>query len=69
MLTIYFGIFMFGMILSLCYKAYTRIQSEEPPFSEQEFALLIALAIGVMMALEAGAQIVYRTSVIDTFIF
>lgn len=69
MLNIYFGIFMFGMILSLCYKAYTRIQAEEPPFTEQEFALLIALAIGVLMALEAGAQLVYRTSIIDTLIF
>lgn len=69
MLNIYFGIFMFGMILSLCYKAYTRIQEEEPPFTEQEFALLFALAIGVIMALEAGALSVYHTSVIESFIF
>ncbi|MCQ2359206.1 MAG: hypothetical protein MJ055_03975 [Phascolarctobacterium sp.] len=69
MLNIYFGIFMFGMMLSLCYKAYTRVQAEEPPFTEQEFALLMALAIGVMMALEAGSQLVYRTSVLDTLIF
>lgn len=69
MLNIYFGIFMFGMILSMCFKAYTRIKAEEAPFTEQEFALLIALVIGVMLALEAGSQLVYRASIVENFIF
>lgn len=69
MLNIYFGIFMLGMVLSLCLKAYKRVKAEEPPFTEQEFALIIALAIGILMALEAGSQLVYRSSVINTFFF
>ncbi|MDO4178562.1 MAG: hypothetical protein Q4D21_05150 [Phascolarctobacterium sp.] len=69
MLNIYFGLFMLGMIVSICLRAYKRIQAEEAPFTEQEFALLIALAIGVMMALEAGSLNVYHASVMDTFFF
>ena len=72
MLNIYFGLFMLGMLISLCYKAFKNLTTDEEAeelLTDREFALLIALAIGVLIAFEMGAREVYRTSVLESWIF
>lgn len=64
MLNLLFALFMFGMLIVLCAKAITRAIRQQQPLSSKEAALLIALSLGCMLALNAGASAVYRTQLI-----
>lgn len=64
MLNLLFALFMFGMLIVLCVKAITRAIKQQQPLSSKEAALLIALSLGCMLALNAGASAVYRTQLI-----
>ena len=60
MLNILFALFLFGMLLSLCVKAFMRALNDQEPLSVKETALLVALAIGCLTALGAGVNAVYH---------
>lgn len=61
MLNILFALFLFGMLLVLCGKAIHRASKQQQPLNSREAALLIALSLGCLIALSAGASAVYRT--------
>ncbi len=60
MLNILFALFLFGMLVTLCVKALWRALNNREPLSAKETALLVALAIGCLLALSAGSSAVYR---------
>lgn len=62
MYNIWFGVFLFGMLVSNSIRIFRRAVNEEVAASPQEYALLLALAIGSMIALQKGAQSVYGVS-------
>lgn len=64
MLNILFALFLFGMLVSLCIKAFMRALNNQEPLNAKEAALLVALSIGCLVALSAGANAVYRTPLI-----
>ncbi|WP_299449280.1 hypothetical protein [uncultured Phascolarctobacterium sp.] len=64
MLNILFALFLFGMLVVLCAKAFTRALRSEQPLNSKEAALLIALSIGCLAALNAGVNAVYHTQLI-----
>lgn len=64
MLNILFALFMFGMLLVLCGKAINRMLHQQQPLNSKEAALLIALSLGCLIALNAGASAVYRTQLL-----
>lgn len=64
MLNLLFALFMFGMLIVLCGKAIMRALNQQQPLNSKEAALLIALSIGCLIALNAGASAVYRTQLI-----
>ncbi len=61
MLNILFALFLFGMLVVLCGKAINRASKQQQPLNSKEAALLIALSLGCLIALSAGASAVYRT--------
>ncbi len=64
MLNLLFALFLFGMLVTLCSKAIVRALNQQQPLNSKEAALLIALSLGCMIALNAGASAVYRTQLI-----
>ncbi|MDY4920872.1 MAG: hypothetical protein SO119_07380 [Phascolarctobacterium sp.] len=64
MLNILFALFLFGMLVTLCAKAFMRAMKEEQPLNSKEAALLVALAVGSLIALSAGASSVYHVQLI-----
>ncbi len=63
MLNILFALFLFGMLVVLCGKAINRALKQQQPLNSKEAALLIALSLGCLIALSAGASAVYRTQI------
>lgn len=61
MLNIFFALFMFGMLVVLCIKAIFRALKNQKPLHTKEAALLIALSIGCLLALNAGVSSVFHT--------
>lgn len=61
MLNIFFALFMFGMLVVLCAKAIFRALKQQKPLYTKEIALLVALAIGCLLALNAGVSSVFHT--------
>lgn len=59
MYNIYFALFLFGMLVTNSIRIFHRAIKEEQPASAQEYAMLIALAIGSMIALQLGCKAVY----------
>ena len=64
MLNILFALFLFGMLVTLCIKAVSRVRLQQEPLNSKETALLVALSIGCLLALNAGVSAVYRTQII-----
>ena len=65
MLNICFALFLFGMLFTLCLKAFNRARLQQQPLNSKETALLIALSLGCMLALNAGVSAVYRMQLIS----
>ena len=61
MLNIFFALFLFGMLVVLCAKAIIRVLNKQQPLNTKEAALLIALSIGCLLALNAGVSSVFHT--------
>lgn len=59
MYNIFFALFLFGMLISNSVRIFHRAVTDEIPATTQEYALLIALAVGCMIALQLGARSVY----------
>lgn len=64
MLNIFFALFLFGMLVVLCAKAIIRAINKQQPLNTKETALLIALSIGCLLALNAGVSAVFHTQLI-----
>lgn len=64
MLNIIFSLFLFGMLLSLCIRAFIRVRNGEQPLNTNELALLVALSLGCLAALTAGVSAVYHTQLL-----
>ncbi len=64
MLNIFFALFLFGMLVVLCAKAIIRVLNKQQPLNTKEAALLIALSIGCLLALNAGVSSVFHTQLI-----
>lgn len=62
MFNIFFALFLFGMLISNSVRIFYRAVNEEIPATPQEYALLLALTIGCMIALQFGARAVYGVS-------
>lgn len=65
MLNILFALFLFGMLITLCRRIFKRAFSEQQSITMQEIALLVALSIGCLAALHAGAAAVYRAQLLS----
>ena len=65
MLKILFALFLFGMLVTLCIRVFTRAVRQEQPVNSKEAALLVALSLGCLLALNAGASAVYHTQLIS----
>lgn len=59
MYNIYFALFLFGMLVTNSIRIFHRAIKEEQPATAQEYAMLIALAVGSMIALQLGCKAVY----------
>ena len=59
MYNIYFALFLFGMLVTNSIRIFRRAINEEQPATAQEYAMLLALAIGSMIALQLGCKAVY----------
>lgn len=59
MYNIFFALFLFGMLIANSIRIFRRAINEEIPATSQEYALLLALTIGCMIALNLGAKSVY----------
>lgn len=64
MLNIFFALFLFGMLVVLCAKAIIRVLNKQQPLNTKEAALLIALSIGCLLALNAGVSSVFHTQLV-----
>lgn len=64
MYNLLFALFLFGMLISLCSRALARAMRHETPLREREAALIVALSIGCLAALQAGTAAVYRMQLI-----
>ncbi|WP_293736674.1 hypothetical protein [uncultured Phascolarctobacterium sp.] len=53
------------MLVTLCLKAFNRARLQQQPLNSKETALLIALSLGCMLALNAGVSAVYRMQLIS----
>jgi hypothetical protein len=62
MLNIFFSLFLLGMLVVLCGKAIRRAMHQ--PLNSKEAALLIALSLGCLFALNAGVSAVYKTQLL-----
>ena len=62
MLNIFFSLFLLGMLVVLCGKAIRRAMHQQQPLNSKEAALLIALSLGCLFALNAGVSAVYKTT-------
>ena len=62
MYNIFFALFLFGMLVTNSIRIFKRALNEDTPATAQEYALLLALAIGCMIALQKGAHSVYGVS-------
>lgn len=65
MYNLLFALFLFGMLISLCSKALTRALRQEVPLNGREAALMVALSIGCLAALQVGAAAVYRAPLLS----
>lgn len=54
MINILFAIFLFGVLCAICAKGIYRAIKYKQSLSSQEYALLTALAISIIIALYAG---------------
>ena len=63
MLNIFFSLFLLGMLVVLCGKAIRRAMHQQP-LNSKEAALLIALSLGCLFALNAGVSAVYKTQLL-----
>lgn len=54
MLNLFFALFLFGALCFLCFRALYRVIKYRRGFTVQEFALVIALFIGTLLALHMG---------------
>lgn len=61
MLNILFACFLFGMLIARCIRVFRRAAAEKAGMTVQELAFMIALAIGSLIALNAGSMAVYHT--------
>lgn len=59
MYNIFFGLFLFGMLVANSIRIFRRALKEDVPATSQEYAMLLALAIGSMIALQLGCKAVY----------
>jgi len=64
MYNIYFALFLFGMLVTNSIRIFRRALNEEVPATAQEYALLLALAVGCMIALARGAKSVYGVNLL-----
>lgn len=64
MLNIFFSLFLLGMLIVLCGKAISRAMHQQQPLNSKEAALLIALSLGCLFALNAGVSAVYKTQLL-----
>jgi|GEM_PF-208603 len=64
MLNIFFSLFLLGMLIVLCGKAISRAMHQQQPLNSKEAALLIALSLGCLFALNAGVSAVYKAPVL-----
>ena len=64
MLNIFFALFLFGMLVTLCIKVFTRAVKQQQPVNSKAAALLVDLPLGCLLALNAGASAVYHTQLI-----
>ena len=64
MLNIFFALFLFGMLVTLCIRVFTKAVKQQQPINSKEAALLVALSLGCLLALNAGASAVYHTQLI-----
>ena len=64
MLNIFFSLFLFGMLITLCIRVFTKAVKLQQPVNSKEAALLVALSLGCLLALNAGASAVYHTQLI-----
>ncbi len=56
MINILFAIFLFGVLCAICAKGIYRAIKYKQSLSSQEYALLTALAISIIIALYAGVS-------------
>lgn len=56
MLNILFAFFLFGMLCVLCAKGIYRVYKYHQGFTAKEYALLVALFIGVLVAIHMGVS-------------
>lgn len=62
---IFFALFLFGMLVTLCVRIFTRAIKFQQGIDSKEAALLVALSLGCLLALNAGASAVYHTQLIS----
>lgn len=65
MLNIFFSLFLFGMLITLCIRVFTKAVKLQQPVNSKEAALMVALSLGCLLALNAGASAVYHTQLIS----
>lgn len=56
MINILFAIFLFGVLCAICAKGIYRAIKYKQSLSSQEYALLTALVIGIMITLYTGGS-------------
>ena len=61
MLNIFFSLFLFGMLITLCIRVFSFVFKLQQPVNSKEAARLVALSLGCLLALNAGASTVYHT--------
>lgn len=64
MYNIFFALFLFGMLISNSIRIFLRATREDIPATPQEYALLLALAVGSMIALSLGAKSAYGVNLL-----
>jgi hypothetical protein len=64
MLNILFGFFLFGILVVLSLRAFYRAFKNDESLSTNQAALLVALAIGTLMALSLGLLKEYNMQLI-----
>ena len=65
LLNIVFSLFLFGMLITLCIRVFTKAVKLQQPVNSKEAALMVALSLGCLLALNAGASAVYHTQLIS----